>query len=77
MKVLTNAALVALLAASIGVAGLVPSYAAPGATDATSGPMGHHHRHPGQHRQGFHGGRGAGLGATLMRLGCSDRSHQL
>lgn len=70
MKVLTNTVLVALLAGSIGVAGLVPSYAAPAAAAPQWGMMGH--QWGGQH-PGMRGGRHGGFGMTLMRLGCSDR----
>jgi hypothetical protein len=71
MKVLTTTALVALLAGSIGIAGLIPSYAAQAADAQTQTAMGRHHFGP--HRPGMRGDRMSGFGMPLMMLGCSDR----
>ena len=89
MKVLTKAALTALLAGSIGVAGLVPGYAASAAPDnqnpqtppaAPSQPGPSAMPHPGGMSGPWGQWRGQhpmfarqGGGSALMRLACSDR----
>jgi len=85
MKVLTKAALTTLLAGSIGIATLVPSYAgsaAPGtsappatSTQTQSSAMPHPGGMPGAWGQwrGHSPRLGHDGGASLMRLACSDR----
>jgi LTXXQ motif family protein len=87
MKFLTKAALAALLAGSIGVAGLVPTYADSAAPDNQTAPS-PSQPSPGQPSALPHPGRGfpgpwgmwrgqrsmsARGGSPLLRLACSDR----
>jgi len=85
MNVLTKAALTALLASSIGVAGLMPSYAGSAAPDTQTTTTQPSQTQPSTmpHPGGMWGGRGQWHGhhpmfgrhggSWLMRLACSDR----
>lgn len=83
MNVLTKAALTALLASSIGVADLMPSYAGSATPDTTTTPPAQTQPstmpHPGGMWRGWgewHGHHpmfGRHGGSWLMRLACSDR----